>query len=589
MNSDSHSPLIRADLIFAAHDETSVEIYNRNDRSTHTVRRELLDILKLFDRPRSPVEIAEEKVNELIRTGLLRRVPSSAPSASRPRSARSDTVKREAVDTIVIPSSGRTGVIARLVNALQKSTDSGRPVDIRIYLDTEDPAAAPHLREQLGSGSSAIRLSLADRRARGEELAGLERAFALNGTERRALRFGLTGDTRFGVTTGAMRSWSLLANAGSRVLSLDDDVLPVGYSAGRSDDLQVSASDGLTIRYADSRAELLTEYRAAELDVRTAAGTYLGKRGSSSDLQPDSGARLDHERISPELWRRLEQRRARLDLVSFGYLGDSGAGATPILPSGASRAPQLLGTADEQRLALSSREVLQIVERPTVTNHPYFMSAACAFDLTATPPPFFPFGRGQDGLFALMLTQLFDDALIGHLPIALLHDPQDGRPDRHSVRPDRVRLGICRLIGILTGYYAAQISGGSRSERLIDYGEWLGEFAGRPVGTFRRGLTEIVCGALQNYASSIKQNYGHAAGTDSPLGRTVTSLLEDIDRRIATRTVTPIAEYAAAGLGEEETFEVMAGHLAEFGIFAALWPAVWNERLPEIADKSTEN
>ena len=616
MKEKQRTPLIRADFILRKHDEMSVKIYNRNDRATHIVRRELLDTLALFDRPRSPGDAGDESVAELARIGLLRRLPSAAPGSTPTMAQRSGVLTRKLggwfrarsravragrltrrrqvtssaastpepseINAIVIPSVGRTGEIIRLARALGDVPGISRPaqsdrtaqIHIQIHLDSHDSAASHTLRELLGSDSGAIEYTVSDRSANDTLITGIERSLALDAVERRALRFGLAGDSRFGITTGATRNRTLLANIGSRILSLDDDVMPLGHTAGPSERTRVSTSDELRIHYETGREALLRAFPAEPVDIRRAAGAFLGTHISAGDLEPAGDIRWHADRISPELWRRLEQSRARIELVSFGYLGDSGAGSTPIMPAGEARAPQLFGTEREQELALTGREVLQIAEQPTITNHPYFMSAAFALDLTGTPPPFFPFGRGQDGLFSLMLTRLFDDALIAHLPIALLHDPQDDRADRRSVLPDRVRLGICRIVAIVSGYYAAQIAGGTRNERLVDFGEWLGEFAAGPPSSFRERLTGIVCEALENYAASIERVYGDAAGTSSPLGLTVANLLEDIHRRIATRTITPITEYAAAGAGEEETFELVAGHLAQYAQFARLWPAI---------------
>lgn len=131
---------------------------------------------------------------------------------------------------------------------------------------------------------------------------------------------------------------------------------------------------------------------------------------------------------------------------------------------------------------------------------------------------------------------------------------------------------------MLVSHYAAATTGGSREDRLVDFGQWLREHAEESPETFRSWLTDIACMALAQYGAGIERSYPGTRGTDSPLGRTVTNLLADIERRVAAKDIGPVTEYAALGLGEAETFERMAHHFSLFGTFMELWPAIWAER-----------
>jgi len=42
-------------------------------------------------------------------------------------------------------------------------------------------------------------------------------------------------------------------------------------------------------------------------------------------------------------------------------------------------------------------------------------------------PPFVPFGRGEDGIFALCVQRCYPNALTVHLPFAMAHEPEEAR------------------------------------------------------------------------------------------------------------------------------------------------------------------
>jgi hypothetical protein len=67
----------------------------------------------------------------------------------------------------------------------------------------------------------------------------------------------------------------------------------------------------------------------------------------------------------------------------------------------------------------------------TVGDSKTCMAGNLGLDHTALLPPFSPVQRNSDGLFARLLQRCFDDAAMGYLPYAVLHDPLSQRI--HSV------------------------------------------------------------------------------------------------------------------------------------------------------------
>ncbi|MFP4510984.1 MAG: hypothetical protein ACLFNQ_12755 [Spirochaetaceae bacterium] len=591
----NHVDYISASIV-VGHGRDVAEVYNRNDGEQLQVETVLLNLLRYCSEARTLHEHCSTIMSDvghdatdhavfdglkaLVRLGLLRPVLWPEPRAGRGETE--VTHEPQKTFSFCIPTIGRTRVIERLLGSIDRNCNHANVLRSTIYLDTDIEEVVTEIQRIVRERDvepAAVRWRVSGKSVRRELVRDIDRALDLSAPEREAVEFGLFGQTQTSTTVGAARSCAFLSAGSTALFSMDDDAVMLGYT-GRNADAspRISTRPGPSWKYESDREALLRAFPAAPIDpVSTAAG-YIGRR--VSDIS-SGGKRLrwDPGDVTPELWYRVERYDPTIDLVSFGYLGDSGTGSTPILPSAAVEIPQLHGNAESQKLALSSREVLQMAETPTITTQPFFMSAACAFNLERILPPFFPFGRGQDGLFGTMLTRLFEDALIAHVPIAVLHDPQDGRSNRLGPEAyTRMAMGVTRIVVMIVSHYASRTSGGTREERLVDCGEWLSEHASDDISAFRLWVTEIVCSALRQYRSTIERSYGDAMGSDSPLGRTVDSLLADVDDRIATGRVGPVSEYEQIGLGDAETFERLAHHLYLFGTLLTLWPAIWAER-----------
>lgn len=596
MSDNTKNLFVRASILVRPHDSESSEVYNLNDRSQQIVPRRLLSLLSSCNEARSleghcshientaPGRAGDgfvlNSLKELLDRGLLRRV--TLPVASGSTRASVPTTQPEALQDaeIVVPTAGRPAVTARLLRSLQASAQDSQPAPAHIVLDSVSPRMKQELTKAIDrslSSESPIAWTITDRGTRARTVTRLGKMLSLDHNEAEALSFGLVSDQTLGVTTGATHTYSLLSCRNSALISIDDDVHCSGVTGNTDSVPRISASGDITLRYRRDRTELLKSFPPSPIDIRKATAGLLGK--TLSEIRTSAGA-VDWRpsEISPALWYRLERHDPTVDGVVLGHLGDSGVGNSPTLPSTAVSIPQLFGTADYQDLALHSKEMIRLAEVPTITTQPFFMTTVFALSLNKILPPFFPFGRGQDWTFGSMLTQLFDDSVVGHVPVALLHDPRDGRASRLERPPDRITHGVNRLLLTLISHYAAMTTGGSREDRLIDFGQWLREHSAEGPETFRSWITDIACTALTQYGAGIERSYPGTRGTDSPLGRTVTNLLADIERRVAAKDIGPVTEYAALGLGEAETFERMAHHFSLFGTFMELWPAIWAER-----------
>ncbi len=77
---------------------------------------------------------------------------------------------------------------------------------------------------------------------------------------------------------------------------------------------------------------------------------------------------------------------------------------------------------------LRSRQVLRCSPAWAVTDNAWFMATVAAFDGTGFLPPFVPVDRNQDALFGMLLRMASPSDLIGHVPVAVAHEPDERRP-----------------------------------------------------------------------------------------------------------------------------------------------------------------
>ncbi len=582
----------------------AAEVFNKNLGSAAHLAYADLRLLRECSKPRTPAdhttEICGEQasrrdrrkclraLNRLISQGLLRPVFSPPVIAGEEMSEDGNARSGRATGRLelVIPTGGRVESTLRLVRSMRETETWNAETPLHVVVDgVRDPATTDYAGaivdgiNELRSGSdlSATVHSLDDRHVLIDALGD---RLSLDRKDRESLEFGLFGDRDIRPATGSTRNHAFLVDDAQILLSIDDDLLCHGVEGDSSRQGVVAATNSaVEFRYWESREALLRKHRPEPINPNASVEALLGQRWADL-FDREQPVCVDTNHLTPQLSYRLECCDPRVSAVVLGTVGDAGMGDSPILMTDSLRVPQLFSDDEaEQELALSSREITRVAEYPLFTCHPFFMTTACAFHTGDLLPPFFPFGRGQDGLFGLMLTQLFEDAFTGHMPLALLHDPLDKRAEKRVATLESIRLTVCRTLTILAGAYSEQTVGGTRKERLEDFGCWLEEGSDASPQAFRDWVIPLVLRSLRGYEKNLERSYyPRAEQGDTPRDRIVRALRSDIQRRIAEADIMPIVEYDALGLDTDATFKRMARHFALFGRFLQVWPRVWELR-----------
>jgi hypothetical protein len=390
------------------------------------------------------------------------------------------------IETIGVVTRNRpAAAVGAVASYVEHTRRSGRTPEVLIC-DDSDAAERDILRAELRQYArhAGTRLSYA---GRDEKLVFAERLAQMSGVPRRIVDFALFDVERAGVAPGANRNALLLGTAGGLVLSVDDDTIcrtspppyaqpGIGYMEGR---------DPSEFWFFGDHQSALAAARAEHHDLLAAHEGLLGRvyEAPAGQAGDTAGGARDRGTIA----------------VTFnGLLGDCGWGAPfgwwggPVgylLLEGPSH-ERLVRSAPHYLAACTSRQLLRVAPRPTVTDATFWMTTFVGLDNRTVLPPFMPVRRGEDAGFGALLRRCFSEARCGHVPWALLHAPAHPRrfSPMESVRSasgfDMAKLFLACVHSIDAGTI------GSASDRLRSLGTRLVDLGAQPAREFRAWVRE---------------------------------------------------------------------------------------------------
>ena len=256
------------------------------------------------------------------------------------------------------------------------------------------------------------------------------------GIDPEVARFGLLDVTGCGFAAGANRNALLLATAGERFLSVDDDVVcALAPSPAPAPGIELFSGSGdgyenynpADFWFFGDRAALERAIQPEDTDALGLHEAVLG-RDLGACLSAAAGEPVRLDRFAPRLLDRVIARGGHARVTLPGLFGDIGwyAPTWLLLLTGASR-ERFTGSEAAYESACASRQVLRVVSRPTITDGRFFQSTLLGLDNRVPLPPFMPVQRYEDGVFRIVLRACFEDAYFAHLPWAALHDSDEGR------------------------------------------------------------------------------------------------------------------------------------------------------------------
>jgi hypothetical protein len=275
------------------------------------------------------------------------------------------------------------------------------------------------------------------------------------------VRFGLFGDDRCALSTGANRNSLLLDTLDGLVLSVDDDTRCQIAAAPDSGDEPVlfAGYDPTELWFFGDGASATESLPLVDIDVLRGHEALLGCAVA------DVGGPA--------------QASGRVAITMHGLVGDSGMGSPRYYLSltGPSR-ERLVASLDAYQSAFRSRAILRTVRRPTFSAGPFCMTTFFGLDNRLLLPPFFPVQRNADGIFGLVLHKCVEGSHVAFLPSVLLHAPAAPRvfePDAIWTDARSVRMADIVIDCVFAhDVGGTDLSDATRFAHLGRHLQWLG-------------------------------------------------------------------------------------------------------------------
>ena len=465
--------------------------------------------------------------------------------------------EERAVSQLIIPTRDRPELVARLADSMAVANPATTP-PITIVDDSDTPTRPGE--------SSRVYIHVPDRL----DAAGPFASLHAGGLAPDTVRFALIGDRRCPPSLGAMRNTNYLLGAGQRVVTMDDDTVAVGFrTAAPGTAVRFTGSrDEPVFEFASDRASLLESYELSPLDPVAASEEWLGRQmpGTDSDLSS----------VTPELFHALTSHHPTIDVVCHGTIGDGGLGVRHfVLQATGAQRERCVRDAETYRVSSTSREMLRSVTAPTVLSYPYLMSTVMGLDCRVLLPPSFPFGRGDEGLFARMMYHLFDDSLILQAPTVFLHSPPDDATHRASPWFTELPVRVCSLLQSILDTYPKP-PGGTRADRLISFGEWLRAHTARLSDReFTDWLTGVHFRYLAAYHRSLDELLDRYDESPDYWAKDVLALQANVMSQLEAGSLGPVIEYEPLSLSREDEHRLLKTHFAAYAEVLIAWPAMF--------------
>jgi hypothetical protein len=482
--------------------EDSFLAYNFLSHSCQVISRNLLNILRITDHFRtveghkkSLIEAGwqddgsgyiENSITELAKRGLLVARTSFLSHLHKP----SSTDHPPPITSIVWPTRDRNQLLERgMKSYIENNRQYSRDTRFVVLDDSRSENTSKDLYHILTSlRAQDIPVCYAGLQDKLTFIGELLYAGKSSGLTKDIVEFAFFGPNKphNDHTLGGNLNALLLATRGQLVLVTDDDMI---CQATVFDEQKIglvlsSCSDPTDFQFYQDREELRASHRFQEIDILHWHETLLGQTVSQFISQRQDWDSIDVNTASPEMVHRLLTEQMRVCATMTGVRGDSGMGSQQFLlgMTGSNR-DRLMQSESIYTTAKTSRQLLRYVPCTTISDGSLLMSGNMGIDNRDQLPPFFPIGRNADGLFATILTMCYSNNLIGHLPLALLHNPTTDR----KISPDEffdVRLRMTDIMSLIVRTFAVPANYTDKEKGLRSLGKYLLDIGNLPLQQF---------------------------------------------------------------------------------------------------------
>lgn len=511
-------------------------------------------------------EIAET-IQYLISHRLVFPLPSRVDLDQRIRGPR-DCFERR----LIVPTGGRIHESIRLAESITASTN-GADVDLALGVRFVCGRSAPDdFRNRVSAGGGDSTESFVTHRDRVQ----LARDVAADvGVDPEVAEFAYCGPEGIERDRGALRNTALSQAEGRPLFMIGDDLTLSGIVRTPECVRFRSRRFGTPVapEYFPSRNAAIKEHTVAPIRWNYVERYAPGQSIQAMARACESG-QYDYADCDADLADRVFRREARIDLTCFGTIGDSAmtqVQGTLFRPPFAISDPA--ADTDAYQVSRETREILRLPDGLVITDHPFLVSAACAFDTSHLLPPFFPVSRGTDTVYGTMLTSLFSDSLIAHAPVAFYHDPPEEGHDKRVFRSD-VHVTAALIISLIIARIDIPDHICDRAERLRFAGQWLCSSTRVSLRAFSRWIEDIVLEFFCQRHWQLQQLLDAYDGEPEQWADDVRKLASTLEGRITDRRLLPIMDYGPDDQDPDTASEMFRNHLQLYGKLLVAWPDI---------------
>lgn len=504
----------------------------------------------------------------LVSTLILRQAAEAAPPEPAP----------PRIGTLGVSTGGnRLELVQRCLSSFHENLRAhGRSAEWLVSENSADPAQTAGTREALMAWAKASGAKLRVAGAE-EKRAMLEELVRAGACSRAVGEFALFDPlaTRFSV--GANRNFLLLHEAGRMFGSLDDDVV-CRLSAppdGAGQELSFF-SDGDPFGrwlFAD-RAAGRAFAGAVDADYLAVHGALLGRTVGDA-LRSAPGA--DFTDAQDFLIRRMMRQPPRVRATFLGHVGDPG------IPTSAyylyyrrENRRRLVGSAEHYRAVFPSRSVLSVVPQPRIGDASVSPGMAMGIDHRTLVPPFFPVLHAEDFSWGAALWHCCPDAVLGHVPYAIAHEPPEGKtiltPADLRAQPPFLIWEFAHLLRRLILQVELPIAA-SAERRMVLLGRALSEIGELPPSDFLELIRQQALAEAGDRVEYLHREIGEAEEAPEYWLRDVEGMIEHLRTSVsAAGAEIPLDLQAARPAEETRAFmQTVIGH---YGELLQSWPAM---------------
>lgn len=380
-------------------------------------------------------------------------------------------------------------------------------------------------------------------------------------------------------SAGPARNHLLLSTIGRAILSVDDDTVgEVWASPEREESLAFAGHrDPRETRFFPTRAEAeaFALRHGGPADLIAQHEAVLGRTLQSLSARWPGGR--DLEDVCAHLLPALDGLSPDWS-VRATWAGVAGDAAThcpyPILFVAGDTRDRLAASENALNLALSSREVVRSVRRPTVTHEPWLMTYCAAIDSRTIVPPFSNVIRDEDRLFGATLRMCEPSAFVAQVPCGIVHDSSRSSLLERGVIPSADVIRTSDVVQWLAAPWVAAQVKSDAADRMHELGVFLDGCGRLSPAAWRARLTSAVVDARRRTLIAVEQvlsrDFQYPDHYRRAIRRYQQALLDSIR---SDNAIVPLEYRDRPSL--DRAMEDLQHYLVSFGEALMAWPTIW--------------